>query len=76
MQFSPCRGGDNCTDTDPCGGCRRSRAEIDATRDVIAAVVRHAQAMGYENVEEFTRFVGDKAAKRIRQAREDAAAGL
>ena len=69
MQFSPCKGGDFCTqDGTHCQGCGRSHEEIAATRELMASIARFAMKMGYENVEAFTSFVGDKAAKKIRKA--------
>ena len=69
MQFSPCKGGDFCSaEGTHCSGCGRSHEEIAQTRDLIGAIVRQALDMGYENVEEFTAFVGQKAAKKIRSA--------
>lgn len=63
MNFSPCRGGNNCTqDGTHCQGCGRSHQEIAETRQLIDAVAQYALKMGYENVQEFTRFVADKAA--------------
>ncbi len=69
MQFSPCRGGDNCTQGGThCEGCGRSHEEIAKTRELIGAISRFALDMEYENIEEFTSFVGDKAAKKTRAA--------
>ena len=63
MKFSPCRGGTNCTrEGTHCQGCGRNHEEIAETRQLIDAVARYALKMGYENVQEFTQFVADKAA--------------
>ncbi len=63
MQFSPCRGGNNCTqDGTHCQGCGRSHEEIAETRQLVDAMAQFALKMGYENVEEFARFVAMKAA--------------
>jgi hypothetical protein len=68
MQFSPCKGGDFCSQEGThCSGCGRSHEEIAKTRDLVFAVTRFAIEMGYENVEDFTAFVGDKAAKNVRK---------
>jgi hypothetical protein len=76
MQFSPCKGGDFCTqDGTHCQGCGRSHEEIARTRELIHAVARYAMEMGYENVEEFTGFLGDKAAKIVRKSQMDQAGG-
>jgi hypothetical protein len=71
MQFSPCRGKDYCTEEGShCEGCGRSHEEIAGTRRLIGAVAEYVQQMGYENFEEFTSFVGDKAAKKVKYMRE------
>lgn len=76
MQFSPCRGGDFCTqDGTHCQGCGRSHEEIAQTRQIIQGMVKYAMDMGYENVEEFTSFVGDKAAKITRKQQAEQAGG-
>ncbi len=70
MQFSPCRGGDNCTqDGTHCQGCGRGHEEIADTREIIGALVQQAEKMGYENFEEFVNFVGMKAKGKIMMAR-------
>lgn len=69
MQFQSCRGGDFCSSEGThCSGCGRSHQEIAQTRELIQAIAGFARNMGYENVEEFTSFVGDKAAKVVRKA--------
>ncbi|HXK56226.1 MAG: DUF1289 domain-containing protein [Gammaproteobacteria bacterium] len=76
MKFSPCRGGDFCTrEGAHCDGCGRSQQEIAETSELVAAVVRYALDMGYENIEEFTAFIGDKAAKKARKAALELAGG-
>ncbi len=72
MQFSPCRGKDNCTEGGThCEGCGRPHDEIASTRALIASIVDYAITMGYENYSEFTAFVGDKAAKVVKSRREN-----
>ena len=67
MKFSPCRGGDSCTqDGTHCEGCGRSHEEIAATREAIDAIAQFALRMGYENLAEFAMFVSSKAAGRAR----------
>ena len=76
MQFSPCRGGDFCTqDGTHCQGCGRSHEEIAGTKALVAAVTQYALDRGYENIEEFTAFVGDKAARKARMAQMEQAGG-
>lgn len=69
MLFSPCKGGDYCTeDGTHCQGCGRSHEEIAETRDLMERVTAYVLKMGYENIEEFTTFFGDKTAKKVRKA--------
>ena len=76
MQFSPCQGKDNCTEgATHCEGCGRSHEEIARTRELIGALAAYALEMGYENYQEFAAFVGDKAAKKVAAAQEQAGAG-
>ena len=66
MRFNPCQGKDNCTEGGThCEGCGRSHEEIARTRELIDVIVGFAQEMGYENYQDFTAFVGDKAAKKV-----------
>ena len=67
MNFSACRGPDFCTEGGThCEGCGRSQEEIAETRQLVDELVRFAQKMDYENVEEFTGFVAIRAAKKFR----------
>lgn len=76
MQFSPCQGGDFCThDGTHCRGCGRSHQEIAETRELIMAVANYALDKGYENLEEFTAFVADRAVGMARQRELERAAG-
>ena len=75
MQFNPCQGKDNCTEGGThCQGCGRSHEEIARTRELIELVAGFAKTMGYENYQEFTGFVGDKAAKKVAFEKEQARA--
>lgn len=66
MRFNPCQGKDNCTEGGThCQGCGRSHEEIARTRDLIGMVADFARNMDYENYQEFTAFVADKAAKKV-----------
>ncbi|MES9857234.1 MAG: DUF1289 domain-containing protein [Sedimenticola sp.] len=76
MQFNPCRGHDHCTeDGTHCQGCGRSHQEVAQTRALIGSVAKYALDMGYENIKEFTTFIGDKAAKKAAFAQMQEAAG-
>jgi hypothetical protein len=67
MQFSPCRGKDNCTEGGTyCEGCGRTHEEIASTRGLISSIADYAIKMGYENHAEFTSFIGDKAGKVVK----------
>ena len=67
MKFNPCRGGAFCTQEGThCGGCGRSHEEIAETRQLMDTVAQFALKMGYENIEEFTEFVGIKSAGKAR----------
>ncbi len=75
MQFNSCRGKDYCTeDGTHCEGCGRSHEEVARTRELIGMVADYALALGYENFEEFTQFIGDKAAKKVRFMQEQESA--
>lgn len=77
MLFKPCRGGDFCTqDGAHCQGCGRSHEEIAETRDLMTTLADYVLKMGYENVEEFTTFFGDKTAKKVRKALMDQPGGI
>jgi len=76
MKFNACRGGDFCTrEGTHCDGCGRSQKEIAETSELVGAVVKYVLDMGYENVEEFTTFVGEKAAKKVRKAQMEQLSG-
>ncbi len=76
MQFSPCQGKDNCTEGGThCDGCGRAHGEIARTRELIGTLADYALRMGYENYQEFTAFVADKAAKKVGFQREQAQEG-
>ena len=73
MQFSPCRGKDNCSEGGThCEGCGRSHEEIASTRALIASIADYAINMCYENHAEFTSFVADKAEKVVKFRLENA----
>lgn len=77
MNFSPCKGGENCTqDGTHCEGCGRSHAEIAETRQLMDAIAQFAIKMEYENIEDFTQFVADKSAKKIRKMKALAEGGF
>ena len=67
MAFSPCQGGDNCTqDGTHCQGCGRSHEEIRETKALVGQIVAFAQKMGYDNIDEFTSALAAKASGKYR----------
>ena len=77
MQFSPCRGGMNCTqDGTQCEGCGRSHAEIAETKQIAEAIADYALRKDFDNFEEFLQFVAFKAFNKIRLARMEVEGGL
>jgi hypothetical protein len=76
MRFNPCKGKDYCTEGGThCEGCGRSHQEIARARELIDRLAGFAQEMGYENFQEFTAFVADKAAKKVNFERGQGRAG-
>ncbi len=70
MQFSPCRGGMNCTqDGTHCQGCGRSHEEIAQTKKLSNDIAAHIQKMEYENVEDFLQFLAFKAFNKVQMER-------
>ncbi|MCP3868936.1 MAG: DUF1289 domain-containing protein [Gammaproteobacteria bacterium] len=67
MKFNPCR--DACThDGACCQGCGRSHDEIAQTKALVASVVQFTLDKGFENIDQFTTYVGLKAANKVRAA--------
>ena len=68
MKFSPCVP-DRCTkEGTHCEGCGRSHEEIAETKQLIMALVGFAQRQGYENVEDFSLFVGRTLLAKLQSA--------
>jgi hypothetical protein len=68
--FKPCQGKTACRDDgERCLTCGRSFAEIEQTRSLIDALADFVAAQGYDNVEEFSGYVADKAVKKVRHRR-------
>lgn len=77
MNFSPCKGGDNCTQGGThCEGCGRSHEEIAETRQLMDALSQFAIKMDYENYEEFVQFVAEKVKKKIPFMKEQQTGGI
>lgn len=59
MKFTPCI--DQCTkDGTHCQGCGRSHVEIAETKALVQGLVSFARKQQYENVEEFSEYIGKK----------------
>jgi len=68
MRFNPCKGGNACSrEGSHCDGCGRSMEEIEGAKRLVGDLVRFAKAMGYENSDEFFRYVAIKAAGKMTQ---------
>lgn len=68
MKFSPCVKGQCTEDGTHCQGCGRSHEEIAETKQVINTVVTFAQKQGYENIGEFSNFVGKTVLKKLQES--------
>jgi len=70
-QFIRCRGKAYCVeDTQGCRTCGRSRAEIDSTRSLVACAAQLVLEQDYDNPGEFTSYLAEKVAKKVRHARD------
>jgi len=67
MKFVPCQ--DKCTyDGTHCQGCGRSHIEIAETKQLVTSIVDFAQKIEYENSEDFTRYIAQKALRKLQSA--------
>jgi len=70
-RFVRCRGKAFCVETaDGCRTCGRSLDEIEATRSLVAHAAQFILEQGYDNPDEFTTYLADKIAKKVRHVRE------
>ncbi len=68
--FTPCRGKTACRDDGTtCLVCGRSLDEISQTRDLIDALADLALKHEYGNLDEFSVYVAEKVAKKVRHRR-------
>jgi len=58
MKFSPCISGKCTHEGTHCEGCGRSHEEIAETKNMVMELVSYAQKKGYENIEDFSNFIG------------------
>lgn len=65
MKFNPCIAGKCTEDGTHCQGCGRSHEEIAETKKMVKALVSFAQKMNYENIEEFSSFIGQSVLKKL-----------
>jgi len=69
-RFERCRGRTACLETDSgCERCGRSRAEIDATRALIAQAAAFVLEQGYDNTGEFSAYLAEMIDRKVRHAR-------
>ena len=65
MKFNPCIAG-KCTDEGThCEGCGRTHEEIAETKKLVKDLVNFSQKMGYENIEDFSSFIGQSLLKKL-----------
>jgi len=65
MKFNPCISG-KCTEGGThCEGCGRSHEEIAETKQLIMQLVDFARNQGYENIEDFSNFIGKSLLKKL-----------
>jgi hypothetical protein len=65
MKFNPCIPG-KCTDEGThCEGCGRTHEEIAETKKLVKDLVNFSQKMGYENIEDFSSFIGQSLLKKL-----------
>ena len=65
MQFIPCISGQCTEEGTHCEGCGRSHEEIAETKKLVADLVHLAQQQKYENVEDFSNFIGKCVLKKL-----------
>jgi hypothetical protein len=65
MKFVPCQTGKCTYEGTHCEGCGRSHAVIAETKSLITNIVNFAQEQEYENIEEFSSFVGKTVLKKL-----------
>ncbi len=64
MKFVPCNS--ECTyEGTHCEGCGRSHVEIAETKQLVKACVEFAQRQQYENIEEFSNYIGKQVYKKL-----------
>jgi predicted transcriptional regulator len=65
MKFNPCIP-DKCTEEGThCESCGRTHEEIAETKKLVKDLVSFSQKMGYENIEDFSSFIGQSLHKKL-----------
>lgn len=65
MKFNPCIAGKCTEEGTRCEGCGRTHEEIAETKKMVKAIVGFAQKMNYENIEDFSNFIGQSILKKL-----------
>ncbi len=68
MKFNPCVSGKCTYEGSHCENCGRSRQEIAETKEMVIKLVNFAQKQGYENIEDFSNFIGRTLLKKLQKA--------
>jgi hypothetical protein len=65
MKFNPCIPGKCTEEGTHCEGCGRTHEEIAETKKLVKDLVSFSQKMGYENIEDFSSFIGQSLLKKL-----------
>lgn len=65
MKFNPCITGKCTEEGTHCEGCGRTHQEIAETKKMVKTLVDFAQKMNYENVEDYSNFIGKSVLKKL-----------
>ncbi|MEQ1636598.1 MAG: DUF1289 domain-containing protein [Methylococcales bacterium] len=65
MKFNPCIAGKCTEEGTHCEGCGRTHEEIAETKKMVRALVVFAQKMDYDNVEDYSSFIGQSVFKKL-----------
>ena len=65
MKFNPCIPGKCTEEGTHCEGCGRTHEEIAETKKLVKGLVSFSQKMGYENIEDFSIFIGQSLLKKL-----------
>jgi hypothetical protein len=65
MKFSPCISGKCTYEGTHCEGCGRTHEEIAETKKMIKELVSYAQMKKYENIEDFSSFIGKSVLNKL-----------